>query len=105
MMFEYNGYVGAIDPDDGVFTGRVIGLRDVVTFEGASFTEVETAFGKASMTIWRFVRRAARHPTGFTAARFRCGLTRKRTGWQRRGRRPRASVSISGLRGELRRAG
>lgn len=43
-MFEYNGYAGTIEPDDGVFSGRVIGLRDVVTFEGATFAEVEAAF-------------------------------------------------------------
>ena len=43
-MFEYKGYAGTVEPDDCVFIGRVIGLRDVVTFEGSSFTEVETAF-------------------------------------------------------------
>jgi predicted HicB family RNase H-like nuclease len=43
-MLEYKGYVGVVEPEDGVFAGRVIGLRDVVTFEGASFAEVEQAF-------------------------------------------------------------
>ncbi|BBK43911.1 antitoxin HicB [Allostella vacuolata] len=43
-MLEYKGYIGSIEADDGSFVGRVIGLRDVVTFEGATFQEVEGAF-------------------------------------------------------------
>ena len=43
-MFEYKGYAGTVEPDDGAFSGRVIGLRDVVTFEGATYAEVEAAF-------------------------------------------------------------
>lgn len=43
-MLEYKGYTGLIEPDDGVFSGRVIGLRDVVTFEGTTYSEVEQAF-------------------------------------------------------------
>lgn len=43
-MLEYKGYFGMIEADDGVFVGRVVGLRDVITFEGATFTEVEQAF-------------------------------------------------------------
>ena len=43
-MLEYKGYVGTVDADDGAFVGQVSGLRDVVTFEGATFTEVEKAF-------------------------------------------------------------
>ena len=43
-MLEYKGYVGVIEAEDGIFAGRVIGLRDVITFEGDSFAEVEQAF-------------------------------------------------------------
>jgi predicted HicB family RNase H-like nuclease len=43
-VLEYKGYFGMIEADDGVFVGRVVGLRDVITFEGATFTEVEQAF-------------------------------------------------------------
>ena len=43
-MLEYKGYVGTVEADEGIFLGRVAGLRDVVTFEGASFAEVERAF-------------------------------------------------------------
>ena len=43
-MLEYKGYIGTIEPEDGVFFGRVAGLRDVITFEGTTFAEVEQAF-------------------------------------------------------------
>ncbi|HEV7996864.1 MAG TPA: type II toxin-antitoxin system HicB family antitoxin [Stellaceae bacterium] len=43
-MLEYKGYFGTVEADDGIFLGRVAGLRDVITFEGASFAEVELAF-------------------------------------------------------------
>ena len=33
-----------VDADEDAFVGRVAGLRDVVTFEGATFAEVEQAF-------------------------------------------------------------
>ena len=44
MMLSYKGYVGTVEADDGAFTGRVAGLRDVITFEGTTFEEVEQAF-------------------------------------------------------------
>ena len=43
-MLEYKGYIGTADAEDGVFFGRVVGLRDVITFEGTTFAEVEQAF-------------------------------------------------------------
>jgi len=43
-MLEYKSYAGVVDAEDGAFFGRVIGLRDVITFEGESFAEVERAF-------------------------------------------------------------
>jgi len=43
-MLEYKGYVGTVEADEGTFVGRVSGLRDVITFEGETFGEVEQAF-------------------------------------------------------------
>ena len=43
-MLEYKGYVGTVEAEDGTFVGRVTGLRDVITFEGETFAEVEQAF-------------------------------------------------------------
>ena len=44
MMLEYRGYIGTIEAEAGIFFGRVAGLRDVITFEGTTFAEVEQAF-------------------------------------------------------------
>ena len=45
-MMKYQGYAGVVELDEGlgVFFGRVIGLRDVITFQGSSVTEVVQAF-------------------------------------------------------------
>jgi predicted HicB family RNase H-like nuclease len=46
-MFEYKGYTGAIDTadtDTGWFTGSIIGIQDVVTFEGKTVPALEKAF-------------------------------------------------------------
>lgn len=43
-MLEYRSYLGVVEVDDGAFVGRVAGLRNVVTFEGATYAEVEEAF-------------------------------------------------------------
>lgn len=45
-MMEYKGYEGVaeFDSDAGVFCGQVIGIRDVITFEGVSVVELQQAF-------------------------------------------------------------
>jgi predicted HicB family RNase H-like nuclease len=43
-MLEYKGYFGTVEADQGTFVGRVAGLRDVITFVGSTFAEVEKAF-------------------------------------------------------------
>jgi predicted HicB family RNase H-like nuclease len=45
MTLEYKGYTaGRIEFDDGVFSGTVAGLRDVVHFQGETADELEQAF-------------------------------------------------------------
>jgi len=43
---KYKGYTGVVELDEGseVLFGHVIGLRDVITFEGESVAEVTQAF-------------------------------------------------------------
>jgi predicted HicB family RNase H-like nuclease len=43
---KYKGYTGVVEFDEeaGVLFGRVIGLRDLITFEGESVAEVTRAF-------------------------------------------------------------
>ncbi len=45
-MIEHKGYTGKIefDPDSEILHGEVLGIRDVVTFEGESVNEVMQAF-------------------------------------------------------------
>ena len=45
MSLEYKGYAaGPIEFDDGVFSGIVAGMRDVVHFQGSTADELERAF-------------------------------------------------------------
>lgn len=46
---NYKGYCAKVefDAEDRIFTGRIIGIRDVVGFHGESVAELETAFHEA----------------------------------------------------------
>lgn len=45
-MMTYRGYAGKVEFDDDamIFHGEVIGIKDVVTFQGRSVDEIEKAF-------------------------------------------------------------
>jgi len=45
-MMRYKGYVGVmeVDSDAKLIHGRVVGLRDVITFQGGSVSEAMQAF-------------------------------------------------------------
>jgi predicted HicB family RNase H-like nuclease len=42
----YKGYAARIefDAEDRIFFGRILGIRDIVTFHGASVDELEASF-------------------------------------------------------------
>ncbi|MBU2515799.1 type II toxin-antitoxin system HicB family antitoxin [bacterium] len=46
---NYKGYFAkvAFDPEDRIFVGHVIGIRDVIGFHGESVIELENAFREA----------------------------------------------------------
>ncbi len=46
---NYKGYFAKVefDPEDHIFIGHIIGIRDVVGFHGESVVELETAFKEA----------------------------------------------------------
>ena len=46
---NYKGYVAKVefDPEDHIFVGHIIGIRDVVGFHGESVATLETAFREA----------------------------------------------------------
>lgn len=45
-MMKYKGYIGHVEYDDDakIFHGEVIGLSDVITFQGKSVDELNCAF-------------------------------------------------------------
>ena len=45
-MLKYKNYTGVVeyDSDGKIFTGEVIGLRDVITFQGRTPEELERSF-------------------------------------------------------------
>ena len=45
-MMKYKGYLGTVSYDDEaeIFYGSVIGIKDVVTFQGRSVDEIKQAF-------------------------------------------------------------
>ncbi len=48
-MIEYKGYIGAVDfdPEIDLFHGTVINTTDVITFYGASVTELRAEMQKS----------------------------------------------------------
>jgi predicted HicB family RNase H-like nuclease len=52
-MIKYKNYTGVVEYDDEgkIFIGEVIGLRDVVTFQGRTVTELEKSF-KQSVDLY-----------------------------------------------------
>lgn len=46
---QYKGYVAKIEysEEDGCFIGHIIGIRDIITFEGMSADEIREDFHKA----------------------------------------------------------
>jgi len=61
---EYKGYGGtfAYDEDADVFHGRVVGLRDVITFEGRSVDELKTALADSVDDYLEFCRERGEQP-------------------------------------------
>ena len=52
-MFSYKGYVGTaeIDPEDRILSGNVIGLRDMIAYEGETVEELEASF-RSSVDVY-----------------------------------------------------
>ena len=89
-MLEYKGYIGTLEPEDGAFSGRVVGLRDVITFEGETYTDVEQAFQTASTTTSPSVPNAVSSPIAASAAGSHCDFPRNCTAERQAAPKPRA---------------
>ncbi len=61
---EYKGYRGGVHFDDeaGVFHGEVLGIRDVVTFQGESVAELRSAFGASVDEYLKFCAEKGHEP-------------------------------------------
>src|ERR1043166_2625443 len=61
---DYKGYVGifAYDEDADVLHGRVVGLRDVITFEGRSIDELKLALADSIEDYLDFCRDRGEEP-------------------------------------------
>lgn len=63
-MLEYRGYKGKVefDADAGLFHGEVLDTRDVITFQGASVDELETAFRESVEDYLAFCQERGEEP-------------------------------------------
>jgi predicted HicB family RNase H-like nuclease len=63
-MMEYKGYIGKVelDAEAGILHGEVVGIRDVVTFQGKSVQEVERAFRESVDDYLAFCRSRGEQP-------------------------------------------
>lgn len=61
---DYKGYLGFVefDSDDRIFYGKVIGLNDVIGFEGCSVEELESSFHRAVDTYLAVCEETGREP-------------------------------------------
>ncbi len=63
-MMTYKGYSGTVRFDDEaeVFHGEVLGLRDVVTFQGTTVEEVKSAFEESIDDYLEFCKERGEEP-------------------------------------------
>jgi len=63
-MMKYKGYSGKAEYDDEaeIFYGEIIGLRDVVTFKGASVKELQRSFRESIDDYLAFCKRMNKAP-------------------------------------------
>jgi predicted HicB family RNase H-like nuclease len=71
-VLEYKGYTGRVEFDDEarLFHGEVIGLRDVVTFQGTSVDELEEAFQDSIEDYLEFCEERGQQPDKPFSGRF-----------------------------------
>lgn len=61
---EHNGYRGSVrfSADDHTFHGQIIGINDVITFEGETVDLLETAFREAVEDYVKFCNEMGKAP-------------------------------------------
>lgn len=63
-MMKYKGYVGHVEYDDEakIFHGDVLGIKDVVTFQGKNVDEIEQAFKDSIDDYLSFCKKRGEEP-------------------------------------------
>ena len=63
-MIEYKGYTGVFefDPSIDAFHGRILGLQDVVTFQGRSLDELRREMAESVEDYLELCQEAGREP-------------------------------------------
>lgn len=63
-VMECNGYMGSVEysADDDCFFGKVLGINDLVTFEGTSINELKSAFRDALADYIQVCQRQGKEP-------------------------------------------
>ena len=76
-MMEYKNYVGKIEFDDvaDLFHGEVIGIRDVITFQGKSVHELKKAFRESIDDYLEFCKKRREEPDKPFTGKFVVRLT------------------------------
>ena len=70
-MMNYKGYTGKAEYDDdaGIFSGEVMGLRDVITFRGASVKELRASFEASIDDYMAFCKKMGKKPEAVASGR------------------------------------
>jgi predicted HicB family RNase H-like nuclease len=63
---NYKGYYGTVsyDPDTKIFHGDVLGLKDVITFQGTSVKELEQSFKDSINDYLSWCKERGEHKEG-----------------------------------------
>jgi predicted HicB family RNase H-like nuclease len=69
---KYKGYTGTVvfDSEDRIFHGRLMGIMDVITFEGASVKELEKDFRSSVEDYLKTCKKMGREPEKPFSGRF-----------------------------------
>ncbi|MBI5723378.1 MAG: type II toxin-antitoxin system HicB family antitoxin [Planctomycetes bacterium] len=61
---NYKGYIGKVevDEDAGIIHGEIVGIQDVITFQGRSIAEVRKAFMESVDDYLAFCRQRGENP-------------------------------------------
>lgn len=64
IMIKYKGYLGQVEYDSEakLFHGEVIGLKDVITFQGTNAEEIEKAFKDSINDYLRWCKERGEEP-------------------------------------------